>query len=371
MKRIGVVYIHGSQLSPRWLRYYYLDEISCDFSISYWDCSRLADPSFLTPVEISRPYVIKIHTVSQLVENLKNIPKDTLIVNDLHFSKGNFRLHKIISSYFPLRIYINFFSNNAFSLPSNSLKRRICSWFNYNVIMSRAYGFLTNKLYNSIIFSSENGNKDFVINHPDYEEYLKNKDKHNDRIISEDYILFLDNFFPLHPEIIKRNPKIEIGDITNDYYQSLNLFFYRLEILYNCKVVIAAHPSSNYKINPYGGRKILYNMTCNLVKYSKAVILHTSNSFAFASLYNKPFMLISNSAFRKVKSEYSRLLSFSENLKMNIFDIDNDDLSINSFCAPNNSLLDSYNNKYLIGVKDTSNVDLYVKYFREIYKRYY
>ena len=83
------------------------------------------------------------------------------------------------------------------------------------------------------------------------------------------------------------------------FYGSLNSFFSKVEQHFGCKVVIAAHPSSVYTNNPFDGRDIIYNKTCELIKDCTAVCMHTSNALSYAILFNKPLALLTNKAFNK------------------------------------------------------------------------
>lgn len=123
MKKIKVVYIHPSQLSERWLQYYKLDELQNIFDIEYWDCSAFANPSFKAQEMLIRPYLYVLRNENELRENLTRIPKDSLIVCDLHKNAENYGIYKIIAKLFRQIIYINFFSNTQGAYKSKILSK--------------------------------------------------------------------------------------------------------------------------------------------------------------------------------------------------------------------------------------------------------
>ena len=66
----------------------------------------------------------------------------------------------------------------------------------------------------------------------------------------------------------------------------MNSFFNMIENN-GLKVIIAAHPKSDYKINPFEGREIYKYKTNELVKNSTFTMAHMSSSINFSVLHNK------------------------------------------------------------------------------------
>lgn len=131
------------------------------------------------------------------------------------------------------------------------------------------------------------------------------------------YFVFLDEFVPFHPDNINR----KVSDCEPDkYYRSINKIFDQIELRFNCNVVIAAHPRSNYVINPFGDRKIEYGNTQNLVFSSMAVLMHASTSVSFAILGGKPIISLISSSY----SDYYKqtILEMSSATDSHLLDID-------------------------------------------------
>jgi hypothetical protein len=66
--------------------------------------------------------------------------------------------------------------------------------------------------------------------------------------------------------------------------------FELIEKTYSLEVIIASHPTSNYCINDFNGRKIFKGVTNELVKNSKLVLNTVSTSYSFAIFFNKPII---------------------------------------------------------------------------------
>lgn len=356
MKKL--VYIHPSKLTNRWINYYCLDSLSEVYDLEYWDCSNISNPSFKAGNPAIRDYVTVVKTSSDFIDNLKRIPSNSLLVIDLHRSYKNLYLFSIIRQYFKSRVFINFFSNTQKSYGNKYIAK----------IMESSIGdiyalFRVRIMFNCFTISSAFGAA-YRINHPDYEECIRNQ--HVEAIYKGRYIVYIDNYFPLHPEISQRNPSFDAKKLAKSFYLSLNQYFDRLEKEYSCRVVIAAHPSSDYSINPFDNRDIIYNQTCNLVKYSLKICMHTSNSISYVMLYNKPTILLSNNVFRQAKTEYRRLVATSRSMCLPIVDTDEDN-NLHAFRQIDSAFASGYIKKYLIAIDNVPNQILFKQYFDTIY----
>ena len=78
------------------------------------------------------------------------------------------------------------------------------------------------------------------------------------------------------------------------YYKTMNVLFNWIEEKTRLKVVIAAHPRSNYSKHDecFGGRSIIYGKTIELVRKCKFVLSHYSSSINYAVIYKKPAIFL-------------------------------------------------------------------------------
>ena len=184
----------------------------------------------------------------------------------------------------------------------------------------------------------------------DYNIYLENisKKKYLDKIV------FIDQDWPLPFELVIRGGKKFVT--FDNYWKSLNLFFDYLENKFNKEVIIARHPRAkkNVKIS---NKKIVYNFTEQLIKYSFLNITHTSNAIQFSLLYKKPLLIISTNELEQNQDTavYSDMLALSKSLNKSILNIDRfSELQLLKEMKVNNQIYNTYINNYIkeIGSKN-------------------
>ncbi|MGE8377166.1 MAG: hypothetical protein ACN6PN_02420 [Sphingobacterium sp.] len=143
------------------------------------------------------------------------------------------------------------------------------------------------------------------------------------RVINYDYIVFLDTMIVNHPDSQRDGSKETIE--KDLYYRKMQSFFDRIEKSFGYKIVIAAHPKSNYSTE-FGERDIIKNKTGELVKYSQYVITHGSLSIDYALLFEKPIAFLKFKHMEEVSNKlfntYQRMLVARRYLDSVIFDVD-------------------------------------------------
>ena len=341
-----------SELVQRWMDYFCLDHLCNEFDLEYWDCSDFVLPSFHFDKKIERDYVRKIHSLFDLWRNLRRLPKDALISNDVHFNEANFWYHILLSHYFPKINYINFYSNvpdkrsdierehyrfdqGGYNLGAINIfaKIRRLIYANRDVQFAIQYIMHPNKIFRNDILSSYYNDlytryeisccigAKYHINHPDVDNYIKYKRCVN--IPNEEKIMvYIDQFFPYHLDIKEFYSGKNIEKLASDFYRSLNNFFEIVEKKYECKVIIAAHPLSNYTINPYNGRELKYNSTVDLIAKSYGVLMHSSNALSYVMLFRKPLLMLENKEIREIPFTYNPIVNTSDRFHIPRIDID-------------------------------------------------
>jgi len=128
----------------------------------------------------------------------------------------------------------------------------------------------------------------------DYDLHLDYNLRNPESLIQGDYAVFLDEFFPLHPDFSIKGFPGNPFDEFREYYDELNMFFFHLESRGGIPIVIAAHPRSQYEkmSDLFGGREVFRNRTISLVAGAKYVLAHGSTSINFAVLFNKPIIFL-------------------------------------------------------------------------------
>ena len=105
------------------------------------------------------------------------------------------------------------------------------------------------------------------------------------------YIVFIDQYLPFHPD--RALTKLVVSD-ADLYYKSLIAYFDELENISGMKVIVAAHPKSNYSFSAFGQRKIIANETEALISRSCLVLAHYSTAVAYAVKHGIPLVFLSS-----------------------------------------------------------------------------
>ena len=164
------------------------------------------------------------------------------------------------------------------------------------------------------------------INSGDYDNYLKGKECN--RIVKQDYILFLDEYLPLHPDTQLFGMKNVSPEV---YYRELNAYFDSLEKKFSKPVVIAAHPKAlRYKTEDFFyKREVFFNKTLELVKFADLVLAHDSTSINYPVCFGKRIhFMTSNSIKNSIPSVHIGVLNFAHYLGCNYQFIDDNNFDL-------------------------------------------
>ncbi|MFA5117982.1 MAG: hypothetical protein WC695_03910 [Candidatus Omnitrophota bacterium] len=124
----------------------------------------------------------------------------------------------------------------------------------------------------------------------DYDVFLKNEQVNPQ--VDENRIVFLDEDMVFYPGYLYLGVKPFVS--PDQYFKLLCAFFKHLESQHKKRVIIAAHPRSQYEKLPdyFEGRQLIKGKTAELIRDSACVIVHASTSLNFAVLYNKPVIFV-------------------------------------------------------------------------------
>lgn len=375
-QRIKVVYVCHFQLTTRWLQNFCLDELAGTFDIEYWDCSSITKPSFKSRDVLSRPYVTVIDSLAELAQRLRTLPANALRVIDIERNKHNLPIHKTLAAQSDLCINVNCFGAGLVmrakvtvgSVARKIMQRRVAGYV-YDKINRRMTAAKYKGLYKEYsITSLRSSPSPYRINHPDYDRYLRSL-SHTKPYRAGRYVVYIDNYFPYHQEILKREPRLNPAQSGPKFYSSLNNFFDRIEKQMDCRVIIACHPLSSGHDDRFGQRERVYDKTAELVKDSIGVCVHTSNAFSYIVLYDKPVALLWNAVYARAKSEFARLRAEAGRLGLPLVNTDCElpAAPTGVFTRIRSDIADRYKKEYLIASAGKSNASLYERCFRQIY----
>lgn len=369
-----IVYINYQPITFKYYSDYYFEECRANgFEVEYWDVSNLyfVDNKFHES-NIFNTTVLKISSLKELKSEILLVDRSlTLFVTNITYEFSVWRLFYILKI---LDCKLAFFARGMHPVP----ERNVSSKF-FQVILSLNLKRITNasknrialflkkyKIIKTFDFVFRAGSKGDMtigigyqydmkvsrvveINYFDYDKYLKVLKE----IISfkDDYCVFLDVYLPFHPDIEMLGIKTVNAD---NYYNNLNEYFDFIEKTYSLNVIICAHPKAlKYQLeNPFNGRQIVFNQTCEFVKDAKFAITNYSSSISFPILFKKPILFISSKEEKEKMfdlHETTLYLSSVLNCKVSQFDEINKNIVHDLFI--DEEIYDDYKYKYLTSIE--------------------
>lgn len=333
-----VVLITGQPLTSKIVSDFYVDDLLKEgFSFEYWDVGEILYKRKYDLVEEEGSGKYETITFKSLKEVecrlLEQDLRKVVFIPQITYDARSFGFFKLISE---MHCQTFFFARGA--LPILDKKKNIKSIIKKvdiklfrkvlkKLIEKQRFRFLLKNKRNGVIKSPDvlfiagnNGSNvigvgnefDLIrsrivpINHFDFDAYLKYKQE-APVCLNSGYCVFLDEYFTRHPDFKALN--IELIDEVS-YFRDLNKYFDYIEKYYGLKVVIAAHPKSNYTDKPFKGREVIKHRTNDLVAHSEFVISHMSTSISFAVLYKKPLVFVSCDAIEQTVPAFHEYIQY-------------------------------------------------------------
>lgn len=372
-----IIYIRYMPLTYKIYNDFYMKEaIDFGVNVEYWDITdvlfknkhNMEDSSHLCSVK-------KINSYKEVDKEIKKIDNlaSTLFISIMTFEPRISNLYQILTRN---KCVLSVFGRNMFPVPENvfekkNLIRKIKLSSVINYFKSTNFKAKINnrkiKKYDIVFMGGALGwqgigrvsEKDFEaseivkVNSDDYDTYLKLKK--DPSFILKDYILFLDEYLPLHPDAKLFNIK---NVKPEKYYPELCDYFDRVEKQFNMPVIIAAHPKAlRYKTEDFfKGRKVLFDKTVNLTGNSHFVLAHDSTSINYPVAFGKKIHFISSINIRDgINSVHRRVISFSNYLGCNYQWFDEEKERVELIDEVNTLKYDNYKYNYQTW-KETENI---------------
>lgn len=368
--------------------------INHGFDVVYWDLSALffKQNNLQDVNDVDNVKIVKIHTYSRLISLIKEYPNSLYIVL-MSFNGMLLRLFFYLSKFncmtmtfslcsIPfhllkkkkniihklLRLKVKSIVNKlSFELMKFLINHRYVKYFDYVLTSGNINNtFPTSKIYahNTTIL---------CFNTTDYNIFINNQ--HARLMLSYKYILFIDEYYPFHPDILLFNGESKLNPC--EYYKQINSTFEIFEKKYSMPVVIAAHPKAvKYRENNFfNNRLVFFDKTSDLVRGCEFVISHDSTALNYAVFNMKPVFLLKSSIIKKaLPDNYDTIDNLALFLKSYIYDMDKMDLwkLPNKVDLSDNQhiLYSNLINKYHKAENSTqSNEELILKYVKEIFHK--
>ena len=175
----------------------------------------------------------------------------------------------------------------------------------------------------------------------DYDESMRRKRNNLNIVAQRDICVFLDEAATHHTDFLLGGDQPPDGDM---YFEAMNNLFDAIEKNTGLRVVIAAHPRSDYASlgDVFSGREVVKDNTIELVASSQLVVMHASTSVSYAVLNSKPVLLAKVPGLPKNHSINIMVDVFSRELDVKVINILEDDLVPSVFQV--NVNMQKYNN---------------------------
>lgn len=356
-----LIIIGHEPLSERLRKIFCIDDlVNRGVNVEYWDLSQYFYPEINIPDVVNDFYIRKYNDLQCVEDSIKskNI-ENTIFVIEVLQTYDHLSFFKMLEDNKCYCVKIDLYANTSLPLSTKVRFKRILNLKNYSFkkIYFRFYQkYFQSNPYKQILSSSTNSNRNICINHPDYEVFLED----TEAVVNEDYILFLDVYYPLHPDL-KYHLKLTKTSAV-DYQSLMTKYFDFLENKYGKKVIIAAHPKSMYYGNEFGNRVILKNNTNNLVKYATFVVTHESNALSYISLSNIPFAIVYPDTYRyhKVLMDYIKVLA--SYCCMPLYNLDKYNWDDIEYISLNDKVREKYIYNFLTSkeTEDKRNIDIII-----------
>lgn len=345
-----IIYIRYIPLTAKIYKDFYMQEaLQAGIEVEYWDITILFFKSVFGQEDSS--YLTNTHKFASYKELEQAILLEqpltkTLFISIMTFEGRVGKLYRLFTKY---DCTLAVFGRNMFPLPSanNSpfIKRisrlNLLKLINYfqtkNVIRQKLAGkikgydilFLGGELgwkgVGCIDYSEVNSAELVRVNSDDYDRCANYEDVKP--LLKGDYILFLDEYLPLHPDVKLLGLKnIE----PEQYYPDLCRYFEKVENQFGLPIVIAAHPKAlKYKEDDYFvGRKVYFGKSSELTKYAYFVIAHDSTSINYAVIFGKRIQFISSVNIEKeINYVHLNVINLANFLGCNFQWFDKDELT--------------------------------------------
>lgn len=321
------------------------------YCIEYWDITALFfleknNVEEYIPDDSNKIKILHIGKRSELKQIVK-INKDALFICLMTFDYRLLFIFRYLTisncktavfAFWPMPIASGETKKETIKRIRNYDFKRLCFGFLNRILLPAALYFRYINYYSycfrggeeglkGIGFSNEtylNNLKMYDVNYWDYDKFIK-KDLEVSR---EPYIVFLDEYYPFHPDGLMFGGSTVNAD---RYYDDMDSFFTAIEEFYGMPVVVAAHPKAlKYKEhNYYNGRKVILNKTLELVSKSSLVLAHDSLSISFAIMCMKPLLFVNSHEIEKhLPNNYLEIIHFSKYMQSPMVFADNIDKSL-------------------------------------------
>lgn len=288
------------------------------FKVEVWDCTPFLHEKFyneiILPDQISFDGYRIFSDINQVKSELLKLGSSDLVISFIDYRSETYSIYRCISKVnikygvwivggsYPLPSMVNkrltaiaFICTKVKKLGKINLgriKHYIVSRIPFRYLGIRPADFVLAGAANTNFYKFPIGPKSEIIrvHYLDYDIYLN--EIHRSYSLNGKSAVFLDEYLPFHPDFSYCSMAAPLK--PEDYYPAICEFFNKVEAELGIKIIVAAHPKSNYEDLPdyFEGRQVIRGQTAKLVRESKFVLAHASYSINFAVLFKKPVIFL-------------------------------------------------------------------------------
>lgn len=333
-----ILFIVNTPVNEQMINYYRINMlINSGFSVSFLDVTYLINSAHLKKNDELKNMSFKVYSVNKLkqaVDLIRSMSKDTVILisfgNEIKTWKILREISKSGLKYGSMALN-SIYEGKMFRKKVIKVKEitpsRVLGYI-YRQIPVRYLGvrnrdfFITNskmEIKNHKLNLCDD-KTDFLVTHSNaYDDAIRQKTEK--RIIENPYCIWLDIYFPYHPDLIQYGVNFD----DKIYFSLLKDFFSWIEESYGIEVIIAAHPKSDYDIhhNAFSGYQIIKGHTNLLVRDCEFVLTSFSSSFMYAITYMKPIIIVNHKMIlEKLQLQTEIMSRLADRIDQNIIVLD-------------------------------------------------
>ena len=301
--------------------------INHNWKVNIYDLTKILNKYFWEYIDghrisINFKGLIIFENMDEILTKLSNSEETTVFINQLGNSFNEKRILRLAQKF---GILINLRINSIPKIKSNNISRDKFLDFIFNPLAKLKNTFksikkiIENFINHKISFDYEVicGHESFVSvkdkktniikgHNLDYDFFLKSKKIKLKK--KNNYLVFLDEFVPYHPDEHYRREFSEIDPKT--YYNDIDVGLNEIAKKFNLKIIIAAHPRSDYENVAFKYKyPIIKDRTFYLIKNADLVVGHASTSLQIAILMKKPILIITIDEIKNSKNIFTKYYS--------------------------------------------------------------
>lgn len=379
-----VVFISYVYLTEKYSRDWNIDHLIANgATVEYWDIVAMTRGAYVENHRKTAGYVRAINTFPELEVAIR-LPenRNAIYFMMLPYSENFIRVFRLINKYNRQMIGIAWGGGPDFSEHRSRrlikhlahpllLAKKIFAKVRMSTLVKAKFLYPYDTLFvagEAMAANPQFAKKVVPINLVDYDHYMRVRQGKRLTPAGRNAV-FLDINLPHQSDLLICGLPVVAAKA---YYHSLNRFFDLVESQFELKIVIAAHPKSDYDESTFHGRTFYRDRTAELVRDTEFVITHTSTALSYAILNLKPVLFIHTDEMLSLyeNTVMRQLRAYSKYLDAPLLNIDRiSDAQQIEIGAPRTERYERYKYDYLTtcASENTTTADIFLNELRTMH----